>query len=134
MKRKLTSIHKNGFILPSVLIISALVLLYLSSTIVAYWQDMHMTKNIIEQVHAETLFQMGYTEFISKGHHLANDEKRIYHFPNGTVEITPIIIDKPTLHIHVLIETNNGFHTSVTKSLKLDSESHNLFDLDDTKE
>jgi hypothetical protein len=134
MKRRSISTHKNGFILPSVLIISALVLLYLSSSILSYWQDMHMTRNIIEQVQSETLFQMGYTAYRTEGNYTASTDTRTYQFPSGYVTITPTIQNEKTLLLHVFIETNAGFHTSVTKSLKLQSESHNSDELDDTKE
>lgn len=123
MKKPFNIIHnEKGLVLPSVLFLTTFVLLYFTNQLLTYNHDLKLTQNIIEQVKAQTLFQMSYAQFIESYH--PNVTTTIeYDYPDG----------KATIHfagteeypfIHFSLQTNNDFHYSVTKSLAVSPDLH----------
>lgn len=138
MRKKLDIIHnEKGFSLPYVLLITSIVLLYLTSSIISLHQNLTMTNNTLEQIKAQTLFQMGYTRFrtekldekvkekLYEKIQLNNSEPIIYQFTYGETKITTTTTNNSLIHIHVEITTTNNYYYSVTKSLNFSSTPHN---------
>ena len=120
MKKQLHSIRsEKGFILPSVLFLTTLVLLYFSSGLLAYKHDVQITYNMMEQVKGQSLFQLAYTQH--KKDYLSHNriEKNVeYSFPIGNVKINTTVMNE-VIQLEFNIETNNDFSITVTKSSKV---------------
>jgi hypothetical protein len=119
MKRLLRFItRETGMILPSVLFLTAFVLLNFGSNLTAYQHDLKITNSLIEQVNAQTLYQMGYTSY--KNDYLSNtivEENTEYQFPNGKVVVHPTLMED-FLHLTINIQTHQNYKGSVQKSIK----------------
>jgi hypothetical protein len=116
MKKQLHSIHsEKGFILPSVLFLTTLVLLYFSSGLMTYKHDAQLTSNLLEQIKSQTLFQMAYMQY--KKEYLSQNiiEEVEYSFPDGDVEVKVTELGSK-IQLEFTIQTNNKFSSFVTKS------------------
>ncbi|WP_096270581.1 hypothetical protein [Paucisalibacillus globulus] len=117
MKKQSHSIHhEKGFILPSVLFLTTIVLLYFSSSLLTYKHDVQLTFNLIEQVKSQTLFQMAYMQY--KTDYLSQniiEEDVDYSFPTGEVKVKVIELGN-NIQLEFIIQTNNNFNFFVTKS------------------
>ncbi|MBC5637204.1 hypothetical protein H8S33_10325 [Ornithinibacillus sp. BX22] len=88
MRKRLDFVHnEKGFILPSVLLLTTFVLLNFSTNMLAYQHDLKITYNLIEQINAQTLFQMSYITYKKDYVPQNKDENLTYQFPNGKVNI-----------------------------------------------
>ncbi|WP_099158498.1 hypothetical protein [Virgibacillus ndiopensis] len=89
---------QNGFFLPYVLFLTAVVLIVLTTTINTYKSDLQITDNQLKQLKIETLFQMGRTKFKQNFFAIETDPDRNqvhYTFPDGNVSISYVhLIDK----------------------------------------
>ncbi|WP_010096979.1 hypothetical protein [Ornithinibacillus scapharcae] len=121
-KRSNINHHEKGLVLPSVLFLTTFVLLYFTNNLLAYNHDIRITQNLIEQVKAQTIFQMSYTQYVEnylQGVTPVTD----YVYPDGKADIKLVDTgDIPLLHF--AIQTNNDFHYFVTKHFDLPLDSH----------
>lgn len=80
--------NEAGFYLPLVLVVTTLVLSFITTIVILYQNDVRMTKTIVNQIEMDTLIQMSKEEFTRDIVHLSDsNEKLVYHYPNGDVEI-----------------------------------------------
>lgn len=92
MKKQLFFINnQNGFYLPLVLFITSLIFIMATSNIAIYQSDLEITKNQVEQIKIETLFQMArgkIKEDIAPDiENFKVNDKMTYYFPDGIVDI-----------------------------------------------
>ena len=116
MKKQLHSTTKEkGFILPSVLFLTTIVLLYFSSSLITYKHDIQITHNMVEQVKSQSLFQMAYARY-KKDYLTQNiiEENVTYSFPIGNVIVNTTSTDK-IIQLEFIIQTDNDFPYTVTK-------------------
>ncbi|GGA68333.1 hypothetical protein [Ornithinibacillus halotolerans] len=110
--------NEQGFTLPLVLMLTAITLLYVSTNLIKYHHDSKMTANLIEQITAQSLFELSYRKYKSEQYSQYNNgvEKINYTFPNGivTIEISQSV---DYIHLTFIIQTNGGYLYEVTKSL-----------------
>lgn len=90
MKKNSTFINEEkGFILPLVLLIATLLFLFVSTNIAIYKNEMSITKNELDQIKIDTLFQMGRAKFKDDLTVLTQESGTVYYtFPNGNVEVS----------------------------------------------
>jgi hypothetical protein len=116
MKKQLHSTTKEkGFILPSVLFLTTLVLLYFSSSLITYKHDIQITYNMVEQVKSQSLFQMAYVQY--KNDYLSQniiEENVAYSFPIGNVIVNTTTTDN-IIQLEFIMQTDNDFSYAVTK-------------------
>jgi len=87
-KQLLQTKNEAGFYLPLVLVVTTLVLSFITTIVILYQNDVRMTKTIVNQIEMDTLIQMSKEEFMRDIVHLSDsNEKLVYHYPNGDVEI-----------------------------------------------
>lgn len=113
--------HNGGFVFPYVLLISAAVFLLITSAIQRYVNEMTITENTVEQLRAETLFQMSRNEIIKElkqadGTKLAG---RInYTYPDGAVSVQyNRSIDAAAVHFSIV--TASGTYQSFAQQLDI---------------
>ncbi|WP_047979921.1 hypothetical protein [Ornithinibacillus contaminans] len=131
MKKISSFIHKeSGFILPAVMLLSTLVFLYVATNIISYSHDRNMTENNLEQLKAQTLFQMGYAQ-LQKQLMVEEDlTQQTYTFPQGTTKITLQLIDVDRLQLFFEITTDTNYQFSMTKTVTIPITTHSLHTLE----
>lgn len=121
MKKQLSFISKeNGFFLPYVLFITSLIFILTTSNIAIYQNDLQITKNQIEQIRIETLFQMARSTFkanisdYDEQNNIAN-----YSFPDGKVEILIDSIEGEQYHLQfTMLTKEQGANYVITNILQ----------------
>lgn len=85
----------------------------------------------MEQVKAQTIFQMSYTQYM-KQYHPDIESTIHYLYPDGKADIQLIETQEiPLLSFN--IQTSRDFHYSVTKSLISPSDLHNSDNIEHSK-
>ncbi|MFD1850620.1 competence type IV pilus minor pilin ComGG [Oceanobacillus bengalensis] len=104
--KKPSSIIRNeqGFILPYILFVVVIILMIVKTNIEIYQNELEITERQIEQIKAETLFQMARTMVIDE---LEKDRNipssgMSYDFPNGSVHV--IINTKSDTELQLLFK------------------------------
>ncbi|WP_249871104.1 hypothetical protein [Oceanobacillus saliphilus] len=88
MKNRLYIIsNQKGFTLLYVLYITVIVFLLITASIQNYQRDLEITDRHIQQLHVETLFQMGREKVKSEITHLNFPVTRTYDFSDGQVAV-----------------------------------------------
>ncbi|MFC3039058.1 hypothetical protein ACFOGI_02160 [Virgibacillus xinjiangensis] len=120
MKRLLYFMNKkeHGFFLPYVLVIILVVLSGVASSIHAYKNTIDISRNHLEEIKIETLFQMGRAK-VEKDLDTQEEVPRLamYDFPDGNVVIDIFPMDPDTLLLHFLITTDYS-QTELTNYMK----------------
>lgn len=114
---------RNGFILPYVLFITALVIITVTASIQLYQNELKINEHQKEQLKIETLFQMGYGKFSED---ILSKNKPVnpitYHFPYGNVEIKYKKINNEEYHLYFTMTTNYQKIVSLPHRLITNSE------------
>ncbi|MFC2948179.1 hypothetical protein [Virgibacillus sediminis] len=119
MKKYLYFMNKEqGFFLPYILIIIMIVLTGVTSGIHAYKNTIGVTGNHLEEIHIETLFQMGRAKLKQD---LRNQRERLdnniqYNFPDGIVDINLNYMNEGMLKLQFKITTDRS-QTEMTNYL-----------------
>ncbi|MEN2765992.1 hypothetical protein [Ornithinibacillus xuwenensis] len=126
MKKSLSIIrNQKGITFPSVLLLTSLVLLHLSFSIISFSHDIRITANHMEQIKAQTLFQIGYERYEEEFLQKKDFRSTTYESPDGVNHINISQMADNTLLLHFNIVTNEDYHYTVTKKLNLATKSHN---------
>ncbi|WP_174613798.1 competence type IV pilus minor pilin ComGG [Virgibacillus ihumii] len=124
MKKRFAFItDHNGFILPYVLFIAALVIITITASIQLYQNEIRISESQTEQLKIETLFQMGRAKFSEhlRDHNLS-ESPVTYHFPDGDVEIKYKKLTTGEHHLYFTITTNRKTVISLPHRLVADHE------------
>jgi len=120
IKKLFITNNENGFILPYVLFITAIVIIIVTANISIYRNDIVITENQLEQIKIETLFQMGRTKLKKE---MVNQEEETsdvsYSFPDGIVKITINSSNSPVYKLYFTITTNNNATYTVANTLQI---------------
>lgn len=104
--------RSEGFILVHVLFIISLLFLLVSSSIASYHSDLYITDRQIEQIQAETLFQMSRSSYLEEQQQMDEVlQETNYQFPDGRVEITLLEETEEylKLNFHVVLEPQEAW-------------------------
>lgn len=109
MKKQLLRINsESGFYLPIVLVVTALVLSFITSMIIVYQNDLGMTKSMMNQIEGETLIQMSREEFMIDIIDQPDANGKLeYRYPNGDVEVQYEKVNESTWMLHCTISLQN---------------------------
>jgi major membrane immunogen (membrane-anchored lipoprotein) len=109
MKKQSFFINKqDGFFLPYVLFITAIVLLVVSLGTHAYKNDIYIVHNHFEQLKIETIVQMGREQFKREvSEHTAKKGHVSYVFPQGSAEITYTRMDDTEYTLLFTVSTDD---------------------------
>ncbi|WP_100010671.1 hypothetical protein [Lentibacillus sediminis] len=121
MKKPSSFMNKgNGFILPYVLFIIALVLILIMGNITQYRSEFTSTALQIENVRVETLFQMGREKWKQEiaPHGAVLDQVTTYDFPVGTVEINLVAENEERYKLHFIMKTGPEYQHDLTHYLE----------------
>ncbi|RKQ37785.1 hypothetical protein [Oceanobacillus halophilus] len=109
MKNQLyTMTNQRGFMFPYVLFIITILLIFVTSSINFYRNDIQLTQQYLEHIRVETLFQMGrekYKQNITNSESISPSSEVTYEFPDGNVTILTKKIDGDNYHLFFTIYT-----------------------------
>src|SRR5690625_4520730 len=122
MKKRLSSMNNDkGFILPVIWLITILSFIVISVMVQTYQNELFITEQNLEQLIVETLFQMGYEQFLQD--HDVNDLTSYYevqyHFPSGHVTIQYLQLNEQEGQLLFQIETVQSSYVTFLKPVNL---------------
>ncbi|GAB3052030.1 hypothetical protein [Virgibacillus ainsalahensis] len=121
MKKRLYFINsERGFFLPYVLFTITLVFIYITSNIHAYRSEIDITEGLVENIKAETLFQMGHTKIKEEMETFDHASEVFYRFPEGSVEIELKSMSEDSYQLYFTMRTNKDFVVSITNYVEKD--------------
>lgn len=110
MRKQLSFMNEDGFMLPYVLFIVTIILVVLTTSIHMYKQDTIMTYHHTEQLKIESLIQMGLMSLKTDHlHENIDQDKATYSFPDGTVHLSFLpSTEDDMLLVQLTVYTKNG--------------------------
>jgi len=106
-----STLNEHGFAFPLLLLILTFTFLVFNSSLLQLQTSQIITANEKEQLHLETLFQMGNASF-QKEKELIYEElqegQKSYSFPYGVVFVQYVVKDKDYIQTQFTMETSNG--------------------------
>src|SRR5699024_11661829 len=86
MKKHFSFSNQRGFFLPYILFIIALVFIIVSANIKIYQNEIHTMEHLTEQIHIESLLQMGYMKYKDQMKDVEEfSQKVLFDFTSGEV-------------------------------------------------
>ena len=120
MKKHFSFSNQRGFFLPYILFIIALVFIIVSANIKIYQNEIHTMEHLTEQIHIESLLQMGYMKYKDQMKDVEEfPQKVLFDFPSGEVNVFYISHEKNIVSVryHIKTDKNNSF--SIKGTIKL---------------
>ncbi|HLR80675.1 MAG TPA: competence type IV pilus minor pilin ComGG [Bacillota bacterium] len=112
--------NDNGFFYPYVMFITAILFIVTTANINIYSNEIHLTKQLIEQTKIETLIQMGLTTFKEDVTTFKHPEGTVsYEFPSGQVNIAFSTRDERYMQLDLKIETDTNYRHEVVHIMRL---------------
>ncbi|WP_067730406.1 hypothetical protein [Oceanobacillus damuensis] len=109
MKKQLYfTTNQNGFFLPYAIMITAIVLLLITTSTQHYQRDIEITERHIQQLTMETLFQSGREKVKAEIPRLELPAMLQYDFPDGQVRVEVTKLEKDIYELIFTI-TVNGY-------------------------
>lgn len=111
MKKRLSYLKvDSGFYLPYVLFVSVAALSFITASIMIYTNEGKISSQLMEQIEAETLIQMGRAKLITEGTYVGESSGEVmYVFPNGEIRIKYTLIEGELYQLHYYVLTNKNF-------------------------
>lgn len=111
MKKRLSYLKiDKGFYLPYVLFVSVAALSFITASIMIYTNEGKISSQLMEQIEAETLIQMGRAKLIAEGSYVGESSGEVmYVFPNGEIRIKYSLVEGEVYQLHYDVLTNKKF-------------------------
>lgn len=112
MKKRLTYFKSDkGFYLPYVLFVSVIALSFITTSIIVYNNELHVSNQLMEQIEAETLIQMGRAKLIDEATYVGESLGEVeYVFPSGEIKIKYEVIETDVYRLYYYVLTNRQFN------------------------
>lgn len=122
MKKRLTYFKSDkGFYLPYVLFVSVIALSFITTSIIVYNNELTISEQLMEQIEAETLIQMGKAKLIDEASYVEQSLGEVeYVFPSGEIKIRYEIIEVGVYRLHYYVLTNGQFDFQIIGYLDVD--------------
>ncbi|TQS74539.1 hypothetical protein DX933_11395 [Ornithinibacillus gellani] len=117
MKKSLSFIqNSSGFMMPLIMLLIVVILYATSACIHLYINDLQITERLLEQKKVESIIQLAevsYRKDMTDTAYQPQDVK-MYHFPNGTAEVSVSFSSDTPNNLFLRIHTNNNFYNVIT--------------------
>lgn len=111
MKKRLTYFKSDqGFYLPYVLFVSVIALSFITTSIIKYNNELNISHQLMEQIEAETLIQMGRDKLIDEVAYYGQSVGEVHYvFPNGEIKVIYEATETDIYKLHYYAITSKGF-------------------------